>query len=69
MKQRRFRQKALCTFALLAILSLSLFLQAAVSEETKSPVLSPSESARRANVPEGNWIWIDLPQKTLTLYQ
>ena len=33
MKQRRFRQKALCTFALLAILSLSLFLQAAVSEE------------------------------------
>ena len=69
MKQRRFRQKVLCTFALLAILSLSLFLQAAVSEETKSPVLSPSESARRANVPEGNWIWIDLPQKTLTLYQ
>ena len=64
MKQRRFRQKALCTFALLAILSLSLFLQAAVSEETKSPVLSPSESARRAN-----WLWIDLPQKTLTLYQ
>ena len=69
MKQRRFRQKALCTFALLAILSLSLFLQAAVSEETKSPVLSPSESARRANVPDGNWLWIDLPQKTLTLYQ
>ena len=69
MKQRRFRQKVLCTFALLAILSLSLFLQAAVSEETKSPVLSPSESARRANVPEGNWLWIDLPQKTLTLYQ
>ena len=69
MKQRRFRQKALCTFSLLAILSLSLFLQAAVSEETKSPVLSPSESARRANVPEDNWIWIDLPQKTLTLYQ
>ena len=69
MKQRRFLQKALCPFALLAVLSLSLFLQTAVSEGTKSPALSPTEAARRANVPEGNWLWIDLPQKTLTLYQ
>lgn len=28
--------------------------------------ISPHE---RANVPSGNWIWIDVPQKSLTLYE
>jgi len=27
------------------------------------------EAARRANVPQGNWIWIDVHQKSLTLYE
>ena len=31
--------------------------------------LTPAERARRANVPEGLWIWIDIPQKSLTLYE
>lgn len=31
--------------------------------------LTPQERARRANVPEGPWIWIDIPQKSLTLYE
>lgn len=30
---------------------------------------SASERARRANVPEGVWIWIDIHQKSLTLYR
>ena len=28
-----------------------------------------AERAKRANVPEGAWIWIDVPQKALTLYR
>ena len=31
--------------------------------------LTSQERARRANVPEGVWIWIDIPQKSLTLYE
>ncbi len=70
MKQRTFRRKALCASALLAaIFPVLLFLCAAVSEPAQKQALSPAEAARRANVPEGSWIWIDLPQKTLTLYE
>lgn len=35
----------------------------------ESGSLTPQERARRANVPEGPWIWIDIPQKSLTLYE
>ena len=35
----------------------------------ESGELTPQERARRANVPEGPWIWIDIPQKSLTLYE
>ena len=35
----------------------------------ESADLTPQERARRANVPEGPWIWIDIPQKSLTLYE
>lgn len=70
MKHRAFRRRALGALALLTALlpALSLLLPA-LSEETEPPALSPAAAAHRANVPEGNWIWIDLPQKTLTLYQ
>lgn len=70
MKHRAFRRRVLGALALLTALlpALSLLLPA-LSEETEPPALSPAAAAHRANVPEGNWIWIDLPQKTLTLYQ
>lgn len=70
MKHRAFRRRVLGALALLTALlpALSLLLPA-LSEEAEPPALSPAAAARRANVPEGNWIWIDLPQKTLTLYQ
>lgn len=31
--------------------------------------LTPKERAKRANVPEGAWIWVDVHQKSLTLYE
>ena len=31
--------------------------------------MDAQERARRANVPEGAWIWIDITQKSLTLYE
>lgn len=70
MKHRAFRRRVLGALALLTALlpALSLLLPA-LSEETEPPALSPAAAAHRANVPEGNWLWIDLPQKTLTLYQ
>lgn len=70
MKQRTFRRRVLCASALLtAVFPVLLFLCAAVPEPAENQTLSPAEAARRANVPEGSWIWIDLPQKTLTLYE
>ena len=70
MKHRAFRRRVLGALALLTALLPALFLLLpALSEEAEPPALSPAAAARRANVPEGNWIWIDLPQKTLTLYQ
>ena len=70
MKQRRVLRRVLCLLMLLAAaLSVLPFLCAAALETAEKETLSPAEAARRANVPEGSWIWIDLPQKTLTLYQ
>lgn len=31
--------------------------------------LTEAEKAARANVPAGVWIWVDIPQKSLTLYE
>lgn len=70
MKHRAFRRRVLGALALLTALLPALFLLLpALSEDAEPPALSPAAAARRANVPEGNWIWIDLPEKTLTLYQ
>ena len=37
-----------------------------VSAET---AIDDEERARRANVPRGAWLWVDVPQKALLLYQ
>lgn len=41
----------------------------AVSGEPETGGETAAERARRANVPEGVWIWIDIHQKSLTLYR
>lgn len=40
-----------------------------VQEKKTSSVLSDEQLAKRANVPSGKWIWIDIHQKTLILYE
>lgn len=59
---------------LLAVLALGFWLknmpaQAPVQVFAEDQPPTEAELAKRANVPEGKWIWIDIHQKTLTLYQ
>lgn len=59
---------------LLALLVLPLLLGLTVTpgclRRTAVVASAPAASAaQRANVPEGLWIWIDIHQKTLTLYE
>ena len=58
----------------LTLLFFPLLLGLAVSTGCPGPLAAPVSApqpslARRANVPEGLWIWIDLHQKSLTLYR
>lgn len=65
-EDRKKAFRALCLLALLCALTAPFLGRegaAASDEETRR------ELARRANVPEGMWIWIDIPQKSLTLYE
>ncbi len=53
-------------FVLCVLAALTLWVGIGGASESESAAIA---AAKQANVPEGNWILINLPQKSLTLYQ
>lgn len=63
--KRRWAVMAVCALAVAAGLSR----QPAAGVFADGSQAEAQQKARRANVPAGAWIWIDIPQKSLTLYE
>ena len=55
--------------AVAALLLCALLIAGLSAAQVPAEKMTPAERARRANVPEGVWIWIDIQQKSLTLYE
>ncbi len=61
--------------AMLLLAALAVFLSGCrtqarpIADASATEPLTAQERAARANVPEGLWIWIDIHQKSLTLYK
>lgn len=61
--------RCMCLWLALCLMTGLLTGCAAVAQQQSEPVSAQQEAARKANVPDGLWILINIHQKTLTLYE